>query len=1073
MSESNILDSQEFETKLNFLHEIIRKTMISIQKFKLMDIYGANELNICISSLEKLFEDVNRILDIINHNLSSDKEISDRINSITLDILIIIKNFGTESFDDLIILLLGKNYLNQILCDDIIKDKYNLLKNLAHPINFKTVNWKNDTGSYNKKYIARNRIVEDSMIVENAENFDCFDLARTSKSFQTKVYGIKIAIHDYNEKKTHIICALVDDILVNCITSIFLKTRINQLNLEKKDDKEFKISFWNKFLDSLTVKELLIYNANELYTKFLGILNQLTLIKQKTISQIVKEFVNNELYGQRNLIIQLLIKADESEFQYLAYLLYDLLSNENNSSIDTFEQTLLYDSFPWNIKRCFGNAMKQTIDYTNSLYNFDNNKIPLEQQICLLKASETVKEKAIVKLKEIKSKSEDSGTKARQYLDGLLKIPFGIFKIEKILKIANENQELFKLINSKIFNCWDKDKNLILKEKYTNKEIYKYINEFENEIKPGLINKRYQNIVNHLETCKKEDLIKYVNCINSIQKKKHIKTSNKKNNEITNEIIQYLNNYKDNNYIMDVIYSVTDPLSKCKEISDEINTTISSLNQNLEWISKYMINVRDTLDESVYGHKSAKRQIERIIGQWINGEKSGYCFGFEGPPGVGKTSLAKRGISNCLKDENGISRPFSFIAVGGSANGSTLEGHNYTYVGSTWGKIVDILIDTKCMNPIIFIDELDKISRTEHGKELIGILTHLCDSTQNDSFQDKYFTGIDLDLSKALFIFSYNDPDLIDRILLDRIHRIKFKHLSLQEKLIITNNFIIPEINTKMGLNDVINIDNETLEFIINTYTNEPGVRKLKELLFEIIGEINLNYLDPSSEIDIPIKITIDEIRNNFLKKRYEHKVKLIPEKSKVGVVNGLWANGIGQGGLLPIEVNFCPSNNILDLKLTGMQGDVMKESMNVAKTIAWNLLNNDQKSKLINNFEKDKLQGIHIHVPEGATPKDGPSGGAAITSVLYSLFSQKKINNIFAMTGEICLQGKVTAIGGLDLKILGGIKGGVKKFIYPKENNKDFKLFLEDLDDKDIIKDIEFFEVESISEVLELIIID
>ena len=122
------------------------------------------------------------------------------------------------------------------------------------------------------------------------------------------------------------------------------------------------------------------------------------------------------------------------------------------------------------------------------------------------------------------------------------------------------------------------------------------------------------------------------------------------------------------------------------------------------------------------------------------------------------------------------------MAVGGSSNGSTLEGHNYTYVGSTWGRIVDILIETKCMNPIIFIDELDKISRTEHGKELIGILTHLIDPTQNDTFQDKYFTGIDLDLSKALFIFSYNDADLIDRILLDRIHRIKFKHLSLDRK---------------------------------------------------------------------------------------------------------------------------------------------------------------------------------------------------------------------------------------------------------------------------------------------------
>ena len=208
-------------------------------------------------------------------------------------------------------------------------------------------------------------------------------------------------------------------------------------------------------------------------------------------------------------------------------------------------------------------------------------------------------------------------------------------------------------------------------------------------------------------------------------------------------------------------------LNDAKVIKDEIRL-----------IKKYMENVETILDKSVYGHLEAKRQIQRIIGQWINGTNSGHCFGFEGPPGVGKTSLAKKGISICLKDFNGKSRPFSFIAMGGSCNGSVLEGHSYTYVGSTWGKIVDILIDSKCMNPIIFIDELDKISKTENGKEIIGILTHLTDATQNDEFADKYFAGIKFDLSKVLFIFSYNDYNLLDPILADRIHRVKFRHLS-------------------------------------------------------------------------------------------------------------------------------------------------------------------------------------------------------------------------------------------------------------------------------------------------------
>ena len=189
-----------------------------------------------------------------------------------------------------------------------------------------------------------------------------------------------------------------------------------------------------------------------------------------------------------------------------------------------------------------------------------------------------------------------------------------------------------------------------------------------------------------------------------------------------------------------------------------------------------------------------------------------------------------------------------FIAVGGASNGSTISGHNYTYVGSTWGKIVDVLIDSKCMNPIIFIDELDKISKTENGKEIIGILTHLIDTTQNEQFQDKYFSGVDLDLSKALFIFSYNDVSCIDRILLDRIHRIKFDHLTLNDKLEIVKKYILPEYYEKFNLSN-INFTDNIIKYIIEHYTLESGVRKLKELIFEIISEINLDILKHKNSI--------------------------------------------------------------------------------------------------------------------------------------------------------------------------------------------------------------------------------
>ena len=304
------------------------------------------------------------------------------------------------------------------------------------------------------------------------------------------------------------------------------------------------------------------------------------------------------------------------------------------------------------------------------------------------------------------------------------------------------------------------------------------------------------------------------------------------------------------------------------------------------------------------------------------------------------------------------------------------------------GRIVDILMESKCMNPIIFIDELDKVSRTENGKEIIGILTHLIDPTQNESFQDKYFSGIDIDMSKVLFIFSYNDVSVIDSILLDRIHRIKFDNLTVKDKIEIVNNYILPEQTEKVwgGVNH-IEFTDEIIEFIIDNYTREAGVRKLKELLFEIITEINLEILNKEkNSISLPIQITKDMIVNKYFKDKYKKNDKLIPMEPKIGVMNGLWANSLGMGGIIPIETYFFPTSTFLDLKLTGMQGDVMKESMNVAKTLAWSLTSDKRKTELLKQFEKTKMQGIHIHCPEGAVPKDGPSAGTAITVAIFSL---------------------------------------------------------------------------------------
>lgn len=1079
------------EKKSLKLQEIIRKSILSAFKYKKLEIITPNDANQCVYSLETLYVRLYNLTNLLKNSDYDKESFITKLQEINNELSILFKTFGTENLEDLITVCLGSEFINKNISNPELKDKYELIKNYCHPINYKVLSWKSDPIPANaSNVLKKTHIIEDINIVECGQNFDCFDLSRTTKQFQTRVSGIKISIQHPEQRKTLIICAVVDDILLTCLNFNFVQNRLSNLFRDKPNDPEWNDERFNKFIESLTLKELLIYNNDELFHKFIGYISQVNLIKQKPISQVVKEFACSELYTQRTILIQLLLCSHQSEFQYLAYLLYDLLSNDTNNTIDTHEQTLLFDSLPWSIKRYFKDAMKRMIQYTNDLANFDSQKIPLEQQICLMKAPDNVKEKAMLKLKEVKSKSEDSGSKARQYLDGLLKIPFGVYREEPILSVMSKTRsifiELFNRIRPTPFKSILND--IPDKNFYTGLEVRKYTNQISDSYNCHINDKTYgllkTTLLSNISRLALTNNIVFINKFikaNGLSTKK-LTHSGKTNNDMSKSIDTFLNEIKSNK---ELLTSLADYCGIARTPSGEsvfsrIGKDIDLINDSLKSINNYIDQIKSTLKSAVFGHDKAKRQVERIIGQWINGEKTGYCFGFEGPPGVGKTSLAKKGIAKCLEDADGTSRPFAFIAIGGSSNGSTLEGHNYTYVASTWGRIVDILMEKKCMNPIIFIDELDKVSRTEHGKEIIGILTHLIDPTQNDCFQDKYFNGIDLDLSKALFIFSYNDVDAIDRILLDRIHRVKFNALSLEDKLVITREYILPEVLEKMGLKDMLVFDDNVVEYIIEHYTNEPGVRKLKELLFEIVGEFNLSSLgnEVHKSKTFPIHLSVDDIKYIYLKDRDEIRPYIIHKKPEVGIINGLYANSLGKGGVLPIEARFFPSSSFLDLHLTGLQGDVMKESMRVAKTLAFDLVNPEDISKL---FSSTKTSGenndsikkaIHIHVPEGAIKKDGPSAGTAITLVLISLLTNTPIRNDLAVTGEICLRGKITAIGGLDLKILGGIKAGVKLFLYPKENQKDFDKFWELYGDKDIVKGITFISVETIEEAMNIALI-
>ena len=304
------------------------------------------------------------------------------------------------------------------------------------------------------------------------------------------------------------------------------------------------------------------------------------------------------------------------------------------------------------------------------------------------------------------------------------------------------------------------------------------------------------------------------------------------------------------------------PFGKYKELT--VNLT-----DGVDKCHDYMQNAMTILDECVYGLNDAKMQILQMIGQWIsNPSAMGTAIAIKGPMGTGKTTLVKEGISKIL------GREFAFIALGGSGDSSFLEGHSYTYEGSTWGKIVQILIDSKCMNPVIYFDELDKISDTPRGEEIVGILTHLTDTSQNNQFHDKYFSEVDFDLSKCLFIFSYNDESKVNPILRDRMYRIQTKGYSTKEKLTISKDYLLPkirlEVNFKEG--DII-IPDDVIEYLVtnNVTKNEDGVRNLKRCLEIIHTKLNLfRLIKPdmnlfNKEIDMkvqfPFKVTKADVQ--------------------------------------------------------------------------------------------------------------------------------------------------------------------------------------------------------------------
>ena len=424
--------------KLHYFTDVINNTVIYSGKYKLNDIISSSELDLVMSKLACISGNIKQskqILIDVGGGGTTDGAIN-AMQKITDELSIVFKSYGTGNFDDLITICFGTDFLRNFVTE-VDSSKVHVVRKYFHPTGYKLMNRESKNVTIKAK---NNRVMEDFQIADSCKQLDCMDMCRSSSKFQVRVYGMKVCIIDEVNNKTMIISGIMDDVYIPCLDNTFLTGQLAELRAVD-DDPGFQ-----KFVDCITLKEILCGGSSELHQKYIGYKSQVNMFNQKDIQHVINDFLTTELYIQRQTLIQMLL-SDRCDSKYISYLLYDLLSNDTNSSVDTHEQTLLYDSLPFTVRKSFKDAMKDTIKYTNDLANFSSSKIPLEQQICLLKASDSVKEKAMIKLREVKSKSDDTGSKARQYLEGLLKIPFGIIREEHMLTVSKKHAGFRKRVH--------------------------------------------------------------------------------------------------------------------------------------------------------------------------------------------------------------------------------------------------------------------------------------------------------------------------------------------------------------------------------------------------------------------------------------------------------------------------------------------------------------------------------------------------------------------------------------------------------------------------------------------------
>ncbi len=451
----------------------------------------------------------------------------------------------------------------------------------------------------------------------------------------------------------------------------------------------------------------------------------------------------------------------------------------------------------------------------------------------------------------------------------------------------------------------------------------------------------------------------------------------------------------------------------------------------------------EVLDREHYGLKKVKKRIiEQLAVMSLNKSQSGSILLFVGAPGTGKTSIGKS-IAEAL------GREYVRISLGGIRDEADIRGHRRTYIGAMPGRIMDGMKKAGTSNPVMVLDEIDKLASSYNGDPASALLEVL-DPEQNNTFTDHYM-NVPYDLSDVLFVCTANSLDTIPGPLLDRMEVIRFTGYTALEKFSIAKDHLIPKAKKKAGISDEnLIIEDDTIKALINGYTMEAGVRGLKKQISSLCRYAAVELVRNNKEV---LDVKPEDLSDYLDQRPIKH--ESILEKKQAGVVTGLAWTAVG-GEILFIETMLTKGKG--NIKVTGQLGDVMKESVDIALSLVKSMY--PEKAEI---FEKND---IHIHVPAGAVPKDGPSAGITMTTALASLINNIPVSPEYAMTGEVSLRGNVMPIGGLPEKLMAAARAGIKKVFIPEENKDDLKEVA-----KEVLDELEIIPVKKVEDVLNIVL--